>query len=465
MTQAKKIRDFTEGPILPMIIGFALPLIATGILQLLFNTADIIVVGRWGGSTPEECETALAAVGSCGSLINLLVNLFFGLSVGAGVCVAHDIGAKAYDQVEKTVHTAVLASLVCSAFVMVFGIVAARPLLILMGTEESVLGQAVPYMVAYFCGIPANMLYNYCASMLRSTGDTVRPLTFLSVAGVVNVVLNLIMVLVFRLGAVGVGIATAVSQWVSCALIIGFMMRNEGPCHLDLRKLCIDKNKLKKIVFIGIPAGLQGTLFSLSNVLIQSSINSFGKAVVAGNSAAGNLEGYAYTAQNALYQTALTFVGQHKGAEKYHRMKKCILWCAISVLTVGLTIGWSMYLLGAPLLEIYAPGNGNAIEAGLLRMRVCMVTYFLCGLMEVGSGVMRGLGRSITSMIVSLIGSCVFRILWIYTVFALFHTPAVLYLSYPISWGMTAATHFIFSFFTLRKEERAVREAAAKAVT
>ena len=465
MTQTKKVRDFTEGPILPMIVGFALPLIATGILQLLFNTADIIVVGRWGGSTPEECETALAAVGSCGALINLIVNLFFGLSVGAGVCVAHDIGAKAYDRVEKTVHTAVLASLVCSVFVMVFGIVAARPLLILMGTEESVLGQAVPYMVAYFCGIPANMLYNYCASMLRSTGDTVRPLTFLSVAGVVNVVLNLIMVLGFHLGAVGVGIATAASQWVSCALIVGFMMRTDGPCHLDLRKLRIDKGKLKKIVFIGIPAGLQGTLFSLSNVLIQSSINSFGKAVVAGNAAAANLDGYVYTSQNALYQTALTFVGQHKGAQKYHRMKKCILWCAISVVAVGVMVGWAMYLFGHPLLEIYAPGNEPAIQAGMLRMGICTTTYFLCGLMEVGSGVMRGLGRSVTSMIVSLIGSCALRILWIYTVFAMFPTLTVLYISYPISWGMTAATHFVFSFFTLRKEERAVREAAAQAST
>jgi len=459
LTQAKKIRDFTEGPILPQIIRFALPLIATGILQLLFNTADIVVVGRWGGDTPEECETALAAVGSCGALINLIVNLFFGLSVGAGVCVAHDVGAKAYDQVEKTVHTSVLASLVSSVFVMAFGIFAARPLLILMGTEESVLGQAVPYMVAYFCGIPANLLYNYCASMLRSTGDTVRPLTFLSVAGVVNVVLNLIMVLVFRLGAVGVGIATAASQWVSCALIVGFMMRTDGPCHLDFRKLRIDGGKLKKIVMIGLPAGVQGTLFSLSNVLIQSSVNSFGKAVVAGNAAAANLDGYVYTSQNALYQTALTFVGQHKGAKKYRRMKKCILWCAISVVTVGLTLGMTMYLFGHPLLEIYAPGNEPAIQTGLLRMSICTTTYFLCGLMEVGSGVMRGLGRSMTSMIVSLMGSCAIRIVWIYTIFAMFPTLTMLYISYPISWGLTAATHFLFATFVLRKEERNTEEA------
>ena len=363
------------------------------------------------------------------------------------------------EQVEKTVHTSVLASLICSVFVMVFGIVAARPLLILMGTEEAVLGQAVPYMIAYFCGIPANLLYNYCASMLRSTGDTVRPLAFLSVSGIVNVVLNLIMVLVFRLGALGVGIATAASHWISCALIVLFMMHTDGPCHLDLRKLRIDGGKLKKIIHIGLPAGLQGTLFSLSNVLIQSSVNSFGKAVVAGNSAASNLDGYVYTAQNALYQTALTFVGQHKGAQKYRRMKKCILWCVICVVTVGLSLGWGMYLIGRPLLEIYAPGNQSAIQAGLLRMGICTTTYFLCGLMEVGSGVMRGLGRSVTSMIVSLMGSCAIRIVWIYTIFAMFPTLTMLYISYPISWALTAATHFLFAFFALRREEKGVREA------
>ncbi len=441
----------TEGPILSRIILFTLPLIATAVLQLLFNTADVMVVGRWGGETAAERETALAAVGSCGALTNLIVNLFFGLSVGAGVGVAHSIGAKLYRDVSETVHTAVLSSLVCGAVVTVFGLLAARPLLIMMGTDPTVLDQAVPYMCAYFCGMPANMLYNYCASMLRSSGDTTRPLIFLSVAGVVNVGLNLVMVIVFHLGALGVGVATAASHWTSCILIVAYMMRYDGPCKIEWRKLRIHRDKLVRIVTVGLPAGIQGTLFSFSNVLIQSSINGFGDvAFVAGNTAASNIDGYIYASQNALYHTALTFVGQNLGARKFDRIKRCILWCVVVVTVVGLSIGSLAVLFGEQLLLIFTDSR-EVIEAGMLRLSIMGVTYFLCGLMEVGCGVMRGFGKSMPPMIVSLVGSCLFRIVWIYSIFVFIPTPFVLYISYPLSWALTALTHFIFCHHTYRK--------------
>lgn len=450
-SKASKSWDLTQGALLPKIILFALPLIATGILQLLFNTADSVVVGRWGGDTKEECETALAAVGSCGSLINLIVNFFFGLSVGAGVCVAQDLGAKRYDDVQRVVHTSVLTALISGTVVAGIGIVFARSLLTLMGTEPAVLDQAVPYMCAYFVGAPANMVYNYCASMMRSNGDTVHPLAFLTVAGVTNVALNLVMVMVFGLGAVGVGIATAASQWISCLLIVGFMVRSEGPCRLNLRKLRIDREKLRKIVYIGIPAGIQGMVFSFSNVLIQSSINSFGKATVAANTAASNLCDYVYISQNALYHAALTFVGQNVGAHRYDRIKSVALNCIGVVTAVGLIIGAIMVFFGEFLLGIYSPGNAHVIEIGMVRIRIVAATYFLCGIMEVGSGVLRGLGKSLISMIVSVVGSCLLRIIWIYTIFVAFPTLDVLYLSYPVSWFLTAAAHFTFVIITVKK--------------
>ncbi len=449
----KKGVDLTEGPLLSRIILFALPLIATAVLQQLFNTADTIVVGRWGGATPEESSIALAAVGSCGSLINLIVQLFFGLSIGAGVSVAHDIGAKQYADVKKTVHTAVFASLVCGVLVMVFGLFSARSLLVLMKTDATVLDQAVPYMCAYFCGVPANMLYNYCAAMLRSEGDTTRPLIFLSVAGAVNVVLNLIMVIVFKTGALGVGIATAASHWVACILTVLYMMHYRGLCRIDLRELRIYPEKLKKIVKIGLPAGLQGTLFSLSNVVIQSSINSFNSsAVVAGNTAALNLESYLYVAQNSLYQTSLTFVGQNAGAHRYDRIKRVVLYSAVVTVLLGFSLGTALFAFGEPLLGIFAPHNAEVVEKGMIRLSIISMTYFLCGLMEVGSGAMRGLGRSVTPMIVALIGSCLFRVVWVYTVFAAAPSLELLYISYPISWSLTTVAHFIFFFFTYRRE-------------
>ena len=448
------IKDFTSGPLLSRIIFFSLPLIATSILHLLFNTADTIVVGRWGGTTPDECENALAAVGSCGSLINLIINLFMGLSMGAGICVAHAIGAKRYDDVERIVHTSVIAAFFGGVIVTVIGMTAAEPLLKMMGTDPAVLAQAVPYMRAYFAGMIANMIYNYCASMLRSTGDTVRPLIFLSVAGVGNVLLNLVMVIGLHQGARGVGIATAASHWISCILILVYMLRTDGPCHLNLKRLRMDLRIFRKILVIGIPAGLQGSLFSISNVTIQSSINSLGKVTVAGSTASANLEGYIYATQNSVYNAALTFVGQNMGARNYKRIKKSALYCVLVVTVVGLFVSGLIALFGKQLLGLYAPGNPAVIEKGLQRLYIIGLTYFLCGFMEVGCGCTRGIGRSLTSMVVSLLGSCVSRILWIAAVLPIVPADAktvTLYIIYPISWILTAIAHYTVFAINLKK--------------
>lgn len=440
MTKTKRIKgDITEGPVLGKIIAYSVPLILTGILQLLYNAADTIVAGRWAS----DGEAALAAVGSCGALINLIVQLFMGLSVGAGVCVAQNYGARRYDEVSKTVHTAVPAATILGVIVSIFGFFAAEMLLTWTGVEKSVLAEAAPYMRAYMVGMPASMVYNYCATMLRSTGDTAHPLIFLSVSGLVNVALNLVTVLGLGMGALGVGIATAVSTWLSMILILIFMMRTDTCMHLSLRKMHIYGDKLLQILRFGIPAGLQGCVFSLSNVLIQSSVNSFERYVVAGNTAAANIDSFIYTAMNAVYHATLTFVGQNIGAKKYDRVPRIVGVCYGLVTVIGFIMGAGTILFGRELLWLYAPGNELAIEAGMKRLIIVGGPYLLCGLMEVGCGAMRGMGSSITPMVVSLVGSCASRILWIYTVFAAFPTTTVLYLSYPISWTMTAIAHLL----------------------
>ncbi len=450
----KKNRDFTQGALLPRIILFALPLMATGILQMLFNTADTIVVGRWGGETKIECENALAAVGSCGSLNALIINFFMGLAVGVGVCVAHDVGAKDYNGVQKTVHTAVITSAICGVLLCLAGMFLSRPLLTLMGTDEQVLDQAVSYMRAFFLGTPASMVYNYCAAALRSKGDTTRPLIFLSIAGVVNVGLNLVMVLVFHLGAIGVGLATAAANWISASLILWYMTNREDLCRIEWKKLRIYPEKLKKMFYIGFPASIQGMAFSFSNVVIQSSVNSLGKAVVAANTAAGNVSDYLYVAQNSVYNAAITFVGQNVGAKKYERIKSCVLNCVVVVTAIGLIGGILELVFGEFLLGLYSPGNEEVIRIGMTRLRYLALTYFLCGVMEVGSGTLRGLGKSVVSMAISLTGTCLFRVVWVATAFAHFQTIEVLYLSYPISWALSAIANYTLVFVLVRRLKR-----------
>ena len=436
----------TEGPVLGKMILFTIPVMASGILQLLFNAADVAVVGQFAG------EAAMAAVGSCGALINLIVNLFIGLAVGAGVIAAQELGAKRYDEVDKLISTALTSSIIGGFAVMIFGICLAEPLLRLMDTPEDVLAEAVPYMRAYFLGMPGCLVYNYMAAILRSSGDTKRPLYFLSAAGVVNVILNLILVLGFGLGAIGVGVATAVSQYVAAGATLVYMSKTKTSLRLAGFK--VYKQKLIRMITIGLPAGLQGCMFSLSNVIIQSAVNAYPTVTIAGNTAAGNLEGFVYTAMNSVYHTALTFIGQNVGAGKYERIKKIALQCAGMVFVIGLVLGSALVLFGDKLLLIYASGDNLdlIVQAGVNRLNVIAATYFLCGLMDVGCGILRGMGKAMQPMIVSLLGSCVFRIIWVFTVCPLYpNNILALYISYPISWILTGGVHFLFCFYFYRK--------------
>ncbi len=442
-----KNTSMTEGPILGKMILFTLPVMASGILQLLFNAADVAVVGKFAG------EAAMAAVGSCGALSNLIINLFIGLSVGAGVIAAQDLGAKRYDDVKKLVSTSLTASLIGGIAVGIFGFFMAEPLLRLMDTPDDVLAEAVPYMRAYFCGMPGCLVYNYLAAILRSGGDTKRPLYFLTVAGVVNVIFNLVTVLVFGMGAAGVGIATAVSQYVAAGLTVLYMLRAK-EAHFRLSSFRVSGQKLLRMVVIGLPAGLQGCMFSLSNVIIQSTVNSYATTVIAGNTAAANLEGFVYTAMNSVYHTALTFVGQNVGAGKYERIKRISLLCVAMVLCIGIVFGESVFISGEYLLKIYVTEENSAavIAAGLNRLSVVCATYFLCGLLDVACGILRGMGKAIQPMIVSLLGACLFRIVWVKTVCPLYPDNIfALYVSYPISWILTTAVQFIFCFYFYRK--------------
>lgn len=447
---AKKYEiDMCSGPLLGKILIFYVPLMLSGILQLLFNAADIVVVGRFAGNE------ALAAVGSTGSLTNLIVNLFIGLSVGANVLVARFYGANQKDELKEMVQTAVATSVISGILLIFAGFFASRPALALMGTPEDVISHSVLYMRIYFAGMPFMMAYNFGAAVLRAVGDTKRPLYYLLIAGVVNVVLNLLFVIVFSMGVAGVATATVISQAISAALVIRCLIRSEGVYRLELKGMRIVPDKLIKMFQIGLPAGLQGALFSISNVLIQSSVNSFGSVAMAGNTAGSNIEGFVYTAMNAFHQSAVSFCGQNYGARKYKRVGRVLLICELLVIAVGLLLGNGAYLAGGTLLKLYS-ADSEVISYGLLRMRYICVTYFLCGMMDVMVGALRGIGYSIMPMLVSLTGACLFRVVWIYTVFQQYRTLECLYISYPISWALTFAVHlicFIIVYVRLLKKE------------
>lgn len=436
--------DMCNGPLLGKILLFSVPLMLSGVLQLLFNAADIIVVGRFAGSS------ALAAVGSTSSLINLLINVFVGLSVGVNVLVARYYGAKEEKNISETVHTAIATSILCGLFLVVLGICAARPLLMLMGTPEDVLDQAVLYMRIYFVGMPVVMVYNFGAAILRAVGDTRRPLYFLFAAGIVNVILNLFFVLGLGMGVDGVGWATVISEHVSAFLILKSLAQNQGAMKLHLKKLRITPKKLARIVKIGLPAGMQGAIFSVSNVLIQSSVNSFGSIAMAGNTASANIEGFVYTAMNAVYQTNLSFTSQNLGGKRYSRLNRILFICLGVVTVVGLILGLSAVAGGNTLLGIYS-SDPEVLRYGMLRLEIICSTYFLCGLMDCTVGSLRGMGYSVIPMFVSLTGACGLRILWIFTVFAAYRSLDVLYLSYPVSWLVTALAH-LFTYRKIRKK-------------
>ena len=436
--------DMCNGPLLGKILMFAFPLMLSGILQLLFNAADIIVVGQFTGNT------AMAAVGSTSSLINLIVNLFVGLSIGTNVLVARYYGAGDRRNTSEAVHTSILIAAIGGVVMIVLGILLAEPLLILTGTPEDVIDQAVLYMRIYFVGMPAFMVYNFGAAVLRAIGDTKRPLYFLLVSGIVNVIFNLIFVIVFHLGVAGVAIATVMSQFISAVMVVLCLHHTRGACHLRFSLLRIHKDKILAMLRIGLPAGLQGVIFNISNVLIQSSVNSFGSTVMAGNTAASNIEGFVYTAMNAIYQTSLSFTSQNMGAQKYKRVDQIMIRCVAAVAIIGIVLGNGAYLIGRYLLEIYT-SDPDVISYGLIRMSIISTTYFLCGIMDTMVGSLRGMGYSIMPMLVSLTGACAMRILWIFTVFQMQHTLFSLYVSYPVSWGLTAAAHLICYLIVRRK--------------
>ncbi len=436
---AKKYEiDMCNGPILKKMLLFALPLMLSSILQLLFNAADIVVVGRFAG------DDSLAAVGSTSSLINLLTNLFIGLSVGANVLVARYFGAKKEEELRETVHTAMTLSLIGGAALTVIGVVGAPIILEWMQSPPEVFSLAVIYLRVYFAGITATMVYNFGSSILRAIGDTKRPLYYLSIAGVVNVLLNLVFVIVFHWGVFGVGIATVISQVISAALVIRCLLKEQGGIRLELKCLGINKGKLLQIMQIGLPAGFQGMLFSLSNVVIQSSVNSFGATIVAGNSAASNIEGFVYVGMNAFYQAAISFMGQNVGAGKYNRVNKILFSAETCVIVIGFGLSMIVRLFDEPLLGLYTDSPA-VVQAGTVRLGIICATYFLCGMMDVMVGALRGLGYSVAPMIVSLLGACAFRLLWIATVFQMdrFHTIETVYISYPISWILTFSAHVV----------------------
>ncbi len=445
--------DMCSGPLFSKILVFALPLMCSGILQLLFNAADIIVVGRFTGSS------ALAAVGSTTSLINLLVNLFIGLSVGANVMIARSYGAGDVAAVHRGVHTAVLTAAVSGIAMIFVGLALARPLLELMGTPGDVIDQAVLYMRIYFVGMPAVLLYNFGAAILRAIGDTRRPLYFLLIAGIINVAFNLLFVIRFHMGVAGVALATVISQVISSGLILFCLANNNGVCRLVPSELRIHKEELKAILRIGVPAGLQGVIFNISNVLIQSSINTFGSAVMAGNTAASNIEGFVYTSMNAVHQTSLSFTSQNMGACNFKRVDRVLLECMALVTVIGLVLGNGVYLLGSQLLGIYTP-DAEVVVYGLYRMRMVCIPYFMCGVMDVLAGSIRGMGYSILPMLVSLTGACLLRIVWVMTIFQLYRTQMSLYVSYPISWTLTALAHLVCYLVMRRRTFQKAQQAA-----
>lgn len=441
--------DMCSGPIVSKLLLFAGPLMLSSILQLLFNAADVVVVGKFAG------DNSLAAVGSVGPVTNLCINLFMGLSIGSNVLASRCYGAKDEKRFSLTMHTAMLLSIIMGLILGLGGVLLSKQILIAMGSPREVIGLSTLYLQIYFMGIPAQSVYNFGSSILRATGDTKRPMYYLTFAGVVNVLLNLIFVIVLHMDVAGVATATIAAQYISAVLVVRCMIKEEGYLHLDLKKLAIDRYCLGKIVGIGLPASVQGVLFSVSNIIIQSSVNSFGAVVVAGNSAAGNLEGFVYVSMNTFYQTCMTFVGQNMGATRYDRINPIVVRSQILVITVGIALGNIMYQFGSPLLSIYTD-SAAVIEQGLIRMRYIMVPYCLCGMMDVMVGAIRGLGYSVGPMIVTLIGACGTRLFWIFTFFQTprFHEPKYLFLTYPISWALTFAAQLICFLIVRRKFDR-----------
>ena len=426
-----------SGPLLPSVISYTFPIILTSVLQLLFTAADLVVVGRFCGSI------SLGAVSATGSITALMVNLFMGLSVGTGVTVAHAIGGKQDTIVHRAVHTSILASVIAGLILTVAGISLSDTVLVAMDTPENVLPLSSVYMKIYFAGMVFNMVYNFGASILRAAGDTKSPLVFLTIAGFLNVVLNVIFVWLFHMNVAGVALATIISQAVSAVAVVIVLMKRTDSCKLYLNKLRIYMPQFKKILRIGIPSGIQSCLFSVSNMLIQSSVNSFGDVFMSGNGASQNIESFIYVSLNAFAQTSINFVGQNAGAKQYDRIKKVFRTCLGCVSVTGVVLGGLFYLFSEPLLSIYITDSPQAIEYGMIRMMMLCAAYVLSGLMDVTSSALRGIGSAIVPMVISVFGICGIRVLWVLTMFRMYHTPYCLYASYGLSWIITFLCQYV----------------------
>jgi len=442
--------DMTKGPITKKIILFSIPIILSGILQLLYNAADVIVVGRCSG------KESLAAVGSTGSLVSLFTNLFIGLSSGACVTLARYIGMKDKDASSKTVHTSITLALFSGIIVGASGFFMSETMLKLMNSPEDVIQKATLYLKIYFCGMPAVLLYNFGSSLLRAVGDTKRPMNILICSGVVNVVLNLIFVIKFHMDVAGVAFATIISQIISAICVIICVIKEKEYCNLNLKKLRIYKKELAAIIRVGLPAGIQSCIFSFSNIQIQAAVNSFGSSVVAGNSAANNIENFVYVAMNSIYQAALTFTSQNFGAAKIDRIKKVMLNCSCIVTAVGLLLSTLILIFSTPIIGLYT-SDPEVVDIARLKLTFVCAPYFLCGLMEVFCGVLRGMNCSVLPMIVSIIGVCGIRVMWVTFLFPLFNTLDFLYVSYPISWIITSGIHFICYLIIVKKLNNSIK--------
>lgn len=433
-----------NGSIMDKMISFALPLMLSGILQLLFNAVDIIVVGRFSGSQ------SLAAVGSTSSLINMLTNLFIGISLGANVLAARFYAAGKHKEMSETVHTAIATAFVSGVIMIFVGILLSRPALELMDTPSDVIELSTLYIRIYFLGMPFFMLYNYGAAILRAVGDTKRPLIFLVISGVVNACLNMLLVIVFHLDVAGVAIATVISQAISCVLVIGCLYKTDAVYRLRFKKLRINRKYLVQIFRIGIPAGLQSTLISFSNVLLQSSVNSFGSIAMAGYTAANNILSFLYMAANAVTQACMSFTSQNFGARKPKRMDRVIIDGMILQFVICLILGTLAYVFGSQISSIYTD-NSDVIKSSVEILALTTIPYFLCGIMDAWPGIIRGMGRSTVPMILCIIGTVGVRILWIFFFFPHHRTLRYLFISYPVSWIATIIMQLAY-FFIIRKE-------------
>lgn len=436
--------DMCNGSIMNKLISFSIPLMISGILQLAFNAVDIVVVGRFSGSE------SLAAVGSTTALINVFTNLFIGISLGANVLAARFYAAGREKEMSETVHTAITFAIISGVVMALVGLFFSRGALELMGTPDNVINLSTLYMKIYFLGMPFFMLYNYGAAILRAVGDTKRPLLFLIVAGVINACLNLLLVIAFHLGVAGVAIATVTAQFVSCVLVLRCLYKSDSSYQLRFSKLMIKKVYLGQIFQVGIPAGIQSTVINFSNVLLQSSVNSFGSVAMAGYTAANNIFGFLYASINAVTQACMSFTSQNYGVRKFKRMDKVLANCAILSIIVSVVIGGGSYLLGHQILGIYTKQE-DVIQCGMEILSISTIPYFLCGLMDMIPGSMRGVGYSAVPMILSIIGTVGTRLVWIYGVFPEHRSLYVLFMSYPVSWGLTIVMQAICLVFVRRK--------------